>query len=644
MLTILIYTFKNNRSFTLQLLGIILTGVFIYYWVEKYQDGSLSTTGIIVKSEENYFLLKTIRATYFITLSNNQYEVGDIVHIAGTGSKLAFFHYQESFDFAKYLNSYGAYTEIENAKITAIFKNPIRIKAFKEYLLSGYSSEAKMIIGSMLFKDSASKSQAYSAASNLGISYLLSSSNIHISFLFYTISNFAKRKFKEEKINKFCLLVLSLIFVFSEFSISIERILLMYALSQINYSNKELSFNYVERLSITGIIMLLLHPFYVLNIGFYYIFPTLITFSFIVNIFGKREANKKIKICVVFFILMLPYHMIVDHSFNILSLLFQIISAPLFSVIYALDYLVFLGSISRPFLELLNSSISMILTEISNINIVIPVGNYGYIDALIYYVLVLLIVIFKELKIKKQKQVCILILISVFFINVFPDYKNYYEVHFIDVGQGDSTLIRYKDKNILVDTGGSLYVDLATKCLIPYFHKLKINKLDAVLTTHEDYDHVGALNSLENNFGIDEIYRGGNEQKIYFDDFYIEDINIYKDWSNEDINYTSAVYSFAIKGTSFLIMGDAPIETEKKLITEYPNLSCDVLKVGHHGSDTSSCFEFLYQVNPKFAVISCGYNNLYGHPKQSVLDNLNRLNIPYYRTDITSTYIYKIGA
>ena len=643
-LVILVYEFKNNRSSTLQLLGMILTGVILFYCTKKYQSGNLSLTGMIIKSEENYFLVKTFRATYFIALSNNQYEVGDIVHLAGIGSKLEFYHYQESFDFSKYLNSYGAYTEVKSYKIEIIIKNPIRIKAFKECLLSGYSSEAKMIIGSMLFKDSASKSQAFSAASILGISYLLSSSNIHISFLFYAISNLAKRKLKEDKINKFCLLLLSVIFVFSEFSISIERIWLMYVLTQLNYSKIKTNFNYVERLSIAGIIILLLHPFYVLNIGFYYIFPTLIVFSFIVNTFAKRASYKKVKICLVFFLLMLPYHMIADHSFNILSLVFQIVSAPVFSVVYLLDYLVFFGQISRPFLEILNSSISIFLTKISNINIVVPVGNYGYVDALIYYGVVLLVVIFKELKFKKHKQVCILLLIITFFINVFPNYKNYYEVHFIDVGQGDSTLIRYKNKNILVDTGGSLYVDLATKCLVPYFRKLKINKLDAVLTTHEDYDHVGALDSLEKNFKIKKIYRGGNEQKLFFGDFVIEDINIYKDWSNEDINYTSAVYSFKIKATSFLIMGDAPIEIEKKLIKKYQDLKCDVLKVGHHGSDTSSCFEFLNQVDPKFAVISCGYNNLYGHPKQSVLDNLNRLNIPYTRTDIASTYIYKLGA
>ena len=634
----------KNRRFGLDLLMVVLTGTLLFYSVKKQYSGNLDAVGIIVKSKENYLLVRTFKSTFYIRNKDNIYEVGDIIHFSGKCADLAFFHYQESFNFAKYLNSYGAFTEIENAKISSIFCNPIRLRMWKNTLLSGYSDEAKSIVASMIFKESASGSQTYEIANDLGIGYLLSASNIHISFLFYVFSHFAKRKLQEKKIYRCCSAFLVLIYIFSEFSISIARILLMYLLSQVSALNSKWKFNYVERLSLSGIIILFFHPFYVLNIGFYYIFPTLIMFSFILNSFKKREKYKRLKISFVFFILMLPYQMLIDHSFNLLSVFFQALSAPLFSVIYLFDLLVFFGEVTRPFIEILNTAVASLLNKIPNVQLVVPVGNYSYIDALIYFSLILLILEFHELNLRIPKRVAVLCFISTLIFNVLPNFKDYYEVHFIDVGQGDSTLIRYKDKNFLIDTGGSLYVDLAKECLIPYFHKLKINKIDCLLTTHDDYDHVGAMESLLANFQVEQINRGGNQLKMQFDDFYIQDLNIFKDWSNQDTNYTSAVYYFQIFQTKFLIMGDAPIEIEKKLIKQYPELDCDVLKVGHHGSATSSCLEFLMHVSPDLAIISCGYNNIYHHPNQAVLDNLNLLDIPYIRTDISSTYIYNISA
>jgi len=575
---------------------------------------------------------------------NNCYEVGDIVKASGYGSKLMFYHYQESFDFPKYLHSYGAYTSFNAYKIERVFASPLKLRAFKSAILSGYSSEAKSLIGSMLFKDSASQSQAYSAANNLGISYLISSSNIHISFLFYTIYDLGKRKFKEKSLGTFCIVLLSLIYIFSEFSLSIERILIMYIITKVGTAKPAYKLNYVEKISLCGLFILFFHPFYVLNMGFYYIYPTLIIFSFSASLFSKREKKVRLKVALIFFILILPFHMLSEHAFNIMALIFQYLAAPIFSVVYLLDYLVFLGPVVRPFLEILNGGLSNMLVNFSGTSLVIAVGNYSYISAFIYCALVVSIIAFKQLRLKNEKRIATMLLIATLLICVMPDKKDYYEIHYIDVGQGDSTLIRYKQKNILVDTGGSLFVDLAQEDLIKYFHKLKINKLDAVLTTHEDFDHVGALDSLQEHFPIDKINRGGKEETMTFGDFTISDINPFKEFTNEDRNYTSAVYSFKIMDTSFLIMGDAPIKIERELMKEYPEMTCDILKVGHHGSDTSSCFDFLQQMNPELAIISCGYHNLYGHPKQSVLNNLNALNIPYVRTDYTSTYVYKITA
>ena len=109
---------------------------------------------------------------------------------------------------------------------------------------------------------------------------------------------------------------------------------------------------------------------------------------------------------------------------------------------------------------------------------------------------------------------------------------------------------------------------------------------------------------------------------------------------NVEENSRSLVLWFSLGGKKFLLMGDAPVEIEENIMSEYKDLDCDYLKVGHHGSDTSSSLEFLKYVSPKEAIISCGVDNMYGHPSDKVLQNLNTLKIKVRRTDLEGTIEY----
>ena len=109
----------------------------------------------------------------------------------------------------------------------------------------------------------------------------------------------------------------------------------------------------------------------------------------------------------------------------------------------------------------------------------------------------------------------------------------------------------------------------------------------------------------------------------------------------EDENYKSLVLSYEFKNIKFLFMGDAPKEIEEKIILSNPNLRCDVLKVGHHGSNTSSSEDFIKTIKPKIAIISCGYNNKYHHPSDETLEVLEKYNIKIRRTDLEGTINYK---
>ena len=180
------------------------------------------------------------------------------------------------------------------------------------------------------------------------------------------------------------------------------------------------------------------------------------------------------------------------------------------------------------------------------------------------------------------------------------------------------------------------------------------------ISPHGDYDHMGEAINLVENFKVDEVIfncaefnqleqeliKALEKKKIpYYScikELNIDDNKLYflnnKDYGNENDN-SSVIYT-ELNKYKFLFMGDASVEVEKDLIEKYNLQDIDVLKVRHHGSKTSSSKEFINEINPKYSIISVGKNNRYGHPNDSVLDNLDKSKI--YRTDEDGSIMFKI--
>ena len=230
----------------------------------------------------------------------------------------------------------------------------------------------------------------------------------------------------------------------------------------------------------------------------------------------------------------------------------------------------------------------------------------------------------------------------------------------IDVGQGDSSLIRLKNKNILIDTGGNINYDISKNILIPYFKSVGIKKIDYLVLTHGDYDHMGEAINLVENFKVEKVifncgpYNDLEQELIKVLDkkkikYYscIKELNIdnnklyflqTKEYDNENDN-SNVIYS-ELNVYKFMFMGDASVTTEKEIMNKYNLPDIDVLKVGHHGSKTSSSKGFINVINPKYSIISVGKNNRYGHPNKEVLENLSKSKI--YRTDQDGSIMFKI--
>lgn len=235
------------------------------------------------------------------------------------------------------------------------------------------------------------------------------------------------------------------------------------------------------------------------------------------------------------------------------------------------------------------------------------------------------------------------------------------EVHFIDVGQGDCTLIKYGEHAMLIDAGGN---NKGTAVQL-YLTKQGVEKLDYIIGTHPDADHIGGLDVIITKFDCETIMMPEIEKdtKTYKE---VIDAMKYKNYVNSPpfagtvfplgkaeftvvapVNYgygdNTNNYSIGILleygETGFLFTGDAESAAEADMLTEGIDLSADVFKVAHHGSISSNTEEFLDAVDPSFAVISCGEGNSYGHPHAEVLSNLENRDITVFRTDMQGTVI-----
>ena len=233
------------------------------------------------------------------------------------------------------------------------------------------------------------------------------------------------------------------------------------------------------------------------------------------------------------------------------------------------------------------------------------------------------------------------------------------EVHFIDVGQGDSILIKAHEKTILIDGGGR------GNTVVNYLRNQGVTSLDIVIGTHPHADHIGGLINVMDAIPVKEVIDPGvAHTTITFEDYLdvidakdiiftegragmtrdlgggaeLEIIHPVSPSSNH-LNNASIVARVTFGQISFLFTGDAESEAESEMLGRDYILNSTILKVGHHGSSTSTTQAFLDAVNPEVAIIMCGRDNQYGHPHEEILSKLTSAGIDIYRTDIHGTVV-----
>ena len=404
--------------------------------------------------------------------------------------------------------------------------------------------------------------------------------------------------------------------------------------------------------------MLLYNPYYIYNVGFLFSFVIcfyLIYFGNLTNNF-KNYFVKLLITSLICFVASIPIMINNFYYINIMSPLINVVFVPFVTfIIFPLCLITLIIPYFDNILLLALNIMEQLSLFFNYFNINLIMSKVNIFIFILYYIIITFIFI-------KPKYFYILIIMIFIHTNIKYFNQNNY-LTMIDVGQGDSILLELKNKNILIDTGGNSFSDynIAVNKLIPYFKSLGIKKIDYLILTHGDYDHLGEAVNLVKNFKVEkvifncgefneleqELIKVLDKKKIpYYScvkELNVDNNKLYslnnKDYGNENDN-SSVIYT-KLNNHKFLFMGDAGVGVEEDLIEKYNLQDIDVLKVGHHGSRTSSSIEFINEINPEYSIISVGKNNRYGHPNKEVLDALEESKI--YRTDQNGSIMFKIN-
>ena len=633
--------------------------------VSQYDNNTKQVIGTItaIKEKDKQVTLtiknkEKLLATYYLNKINTKYKLGDKIKVIGEFKEPKSQKTKNLFDYKKYLYRQNIFYTIKVEEIILIKKNSNPYYFIKQSIINHFNKNAYLntfIIGDKNYIDSNIK-KSYQEN---GISHLFAISGMHITLLVSIIEKILlKLKVKENTRFKIIMSILIFYLLLVGLSPSILRGVLFYFLFKLN----SIYYFYIKPVNLFLLIVsfsLLVNPYYIYDVGFQYSY--LISLSLIClskSIQSNNYFISLLKVSFVSFIVSIPITLYNFYQLNLMSIFYNLIFVPLISIIiFPFTLIVVLIKPLEPIYNLLIfllENLSLLISKISLGKLVfykLPLIVY------IIYFLIVLLYIFRN-----KKEYIFLLLLILFIHYLYPFINNEDYINFIDVGQGDSLLIHYQNKNIMIDTGGSLtnQGNLSNNTIIPLLKSYGVNKIHYLILTHGDADHMGEASNIVNNLKVEtvilncgsynnmekELIKQLNKKNIEYytciNKLNVKDIKLYflnqKDYKNENDN-SNVIYT-KIYNKTYLFMGDAGVEVENDIIDNYELNSIDYLKVGHHGSPTSSGKKFIETINPKYSIISVGENNKYGHPNGSVLENLNNSKI--YRTDQAGSIIFKI--
>ena len=611
--------------------------------VTKYEVKEDKIT-IEIKAKEKLLITYKYQDKEFNNLS-----YGDKIKVKGTLITPSKNTNQNTFNYQKYLYYKKIYYLVEATSINKIANNHNYLYTIKNTLYQKINKlKSSNYIKTLLFCDNTLSKEIKESYRINGISHLFSVSGMHINFFVSIIYLYLNKITYNKRIKYLITNIFIITYLILFPSSSLLRSAVMSILYSINYLLK-LKIKKIDILLLTLGVSLLINPFIIYDLG--YIYSYTITFFLVLSsstLKKKNKINKIIYISLLSFLVSISITIYNSYEINIISILLNIILVPIISIIILpLTILTYIFPILDSILYLFTNTLETISLFISKINITkIIFPKPSLLIIVLYYIIFLL-----SYQNKKYFYLNIILLIIIY---ISPYLNSNFEVVMFEVGEADCHLIKYPyNKNtILIDTGKNEYK--IKNEVIPYLKSIGIKKIDYLIITHGDEDHIGGSITLINNFQVKnvilnkgtftdiekELIKNLNKKKIPYQ-ININKINLSNHtiyllnntkYNNENDN--SIITYFTYQKYKFLYMGDASITTEDNLLENYNLNNISILKVGHHGSNTSSSKDFISQINPSISLISVGENNIYHHPNKEVINNLSKSRI--YRTDINN--------
>ena len=435
--------------------------------------------------------------------------------------------------------------------------------------------------------------------------YMVSSSGMHISFLCRILE-----KLLQYWLNPFWVFILSLsgmtlLGEITVFSLALKRILIFRI---IYYLMKKQSVH--DRLGVSILIFLFLYPSHYQELCL--VLPVLFHLS---GIFYHQISKWLSSI-----LLLLPVQLLYFYECDLI----QLIGFQFQRILFALHYLAAWVSM----LSGQNIGLTITYDLVQGLQQLPLIAVLGYPSLLWLFLWVSHTL--KLLQLPRRKDA--IKLMGLLVIQQYQLFLNPFgEVMFLDIGQGDTALITlpFGQGTFLIDIAGHHTRNLPKQIVLPVLKAKGIQHLDAVILSHDDFDHSGGLKQLKEFISIHRIIREKHETVRIGN---VEMQNLLYDQKYLDKNENSLIFYFELGGLYYLFTGDAGRTAEQEIMRQYPKLTADILKAGHHGSQTSSDPAFLHQLHPMLAVLSSGYHNRYGHPHPKTLETLNRQQIIYRNT------------
>lgn len=634
-------------------------------------------------------------------------EFGDEIEIIGELKKPNGARNYKGFDYKQYLKSKKIYATVSSENYKIISKNKIDIiskviNSVQNNMKSNINKilneeEAALCIGILVGDREAISEQTEDNFKKSNLTHMLAVSGSHIT---YIINAFAMLLGKTSKRTSkiFTIIILIFFMALTGFTFSVIRACIMgilVLLASLMYRKPDT----INNLGISSFIILLFNPYAISDAGFLLSYGGTIGIVLlgdkIENAIYKEEnknkniINKIIKYIIISFSITLSANLIIipimAYNFSTVSFTFwisNILAAPIMEIATIFGFIIYFISIFfiplAKFLGIFLNLLLYLLLKIAEVSSLIP-GSSIYIktpyiiECIIYYLFIVLWLKWDYIKnaIKVKKILKVLVASSILLI-IFSSVLIYYypktlKIYFVDVGQGDCTLIKTPtNKHILIDGGGSEFgnFDVGESTLLPYLLDRRITTIDYMLISHFDSDHIDGLFAVMENLKIKNIIISKQGEKsdnfirfqelvknkkvnvlvvkkgdrIQIDKYsYFEILFPEKNLIQDNVlNNNSIVANFCSIGLKILFTGDIEEIAENRLCELYRDtdkLKSTILKVAHHGSKTSSTAKFLELVTPKIALIGVGEGNKFGHPNNGVLDRIRDYTNKIYRTD-----------